>query len=1584
MAIGINLSYLDEQRKKNQTQATPVSSSSPASTPKPIVNTASNTDEKKKPTFWQRIKNIGEAGVKQSGGSYVGAFATADELMDSSGTKEESLIASTQQSQWQTEKQQYIDTSAQLGKEPDESVLAWYDEQIAGFDVAQEQLSQRLEKEEQRRTTSAETASRLMSEGIEAQEEAKEGLDKSKAGGYIGSLLVDGSVAGIQMVMDTAVGALTGTGAAGSKAAMMTRAFGSAATQSAMNGGDISDQMYEGVKSAALEYFTEKLFGGNPVYDDGGIITNALYKMADAVGADSAISKALSSIPAKMLYEGLEEVSVGVLDPLVNRFANWLDGGARETDMPNWKDLVYEGAIGALLGGTANVLTGNVGSKTAKQTETETEAQTEQSAEVIAEAEIEKTAQDAAESVEALPPESYTPEVQRIVKQAIDGPTAQPSASPVTFDPVAALAGVQNIQQTAPQTITQEAQTSPEQAAQTTEQQAAFDPVSYMASPATQTQETESAQAQEAVVTPDMAQIVQDAILNRQPIRSAPAVLMNGQTQKAAAQPIADTAAYDRMIAETPESQLLPVGESPARDFRAPVQSADGNLQSLSFRTIGEAETTSPQMAAILKEGFADGLGSRVGDTNRAQVDRAVESVMRHGYKQSATTFIQNVDDGKADADTVAMGAVLIKAASDSGATQDFVELFKAYSTLATRVGRAVQAQRIYKQLNSMMEGFVATLTPQDRLSIMQNSVLDYNENLRKRFPNGVPVRYFSRSIAADIREAGIDEKGRAQEYELFLDPVLTKQFLSAETEEDRNKISAEIIRDLGRQAPSTWQEKLSSWRYFSMLFNPRTHVKNIVSNAATWPVRAVKDLLRVGLEKAFIRDSADRTITTVNPSSPGDKALLAHAKILYGDIEGDIMETGKWENKGASAIDRSKSVFNRFAPLEKLSSFNTNALTSEDRWFSRPAFTTAFAAGCKVRGITASDIQSGNVTQKVLDEITARSIDASRKATFREMSQLADFMNRITTVRPGDKPITKAAKTAAGVVFPFRSTPSNIATQAFEYSPFGLGKSIWDMCTKVRRGDMSAAQAIDEFAAGFTGTALLGVGVLLGSMGKITGGEDEDQKQQAFNELQGWQGYSIVIGNEYYSIENLGLGAIPLLVGVEMNRILNRDYETTVSGTLEALSNITDPIFEMTMLSSVTDLLENLSYADGHYLREIATSIATSFVGQLFPTLGGAIERTFTEDRVNSTFIDRTASGGTLSIGDRNIDLPFLQGMENAQYALGSIANKIPGVEYNQIPRVDAWGRQETTGDIGYRAFANFALPGYVSADASTSVDSELQRLYETGIEGSSGVFPTKASQSIKVSYDDKGFKRNRYLSADEFVTYQGVMGSTSLNTLNTLMSSSAWDSYTDEQKIDIISHVYDYARAIARQKVEPRTSVDSWITEADDIRNIYSMSVPEYIAASALYGTAFLKNETTQEVVSAGATLPAYHTAYNAIGDLPPAPEYTNVASWQKMIYISRQNAIPEAAKEAYYAATMQGKTYDTWLTAKGKGKTIEQFCAEHYDKYAAGDQYVGGPVNPFADLQNAFSGVLSAPAPTQKNSEEAIAAFQAALAR
>lgn len=90
-------------------------------------------------------------------------------------------------------------------------------------------------------------------------------------------------------------------------------AGGSAALEAQQNGASDTQALLYGIAAGGMEVFSEKLFGGNPLYDvDAGLVN----QLASKLGASKTIMKILDSKVFGIASEGLEEVVTEVIDPV--------------------------------------------------------------------------------------------------------------------------------------------------------------------------------------------------------------------------------------------------------------------------------------------------------------------------------------------------------------------------------------------------------------------------------------------------------------------------------------------------------------------------------------------------------------------------------------------------------------------------------------------------------------------------------------------------------------------------------------------------------------------------------------------------------------------------------------------------------------------------------------------------------------------------------------------------------------------------------------------------------------------------------------------------------------------------------------------------------------------------------------------------------------------------------------------------------------------------------------------------------------------------------------------------------------------
>lgn len=157
----------------------------------------------------------------------------------------------------------------------------------------------------------------------------------------------------IQQQMPSLGNMLFGAGVSGSVgvnnlATLGVTAGGNSALDAKEKGASDAQALAYGVVAGGLEVFSEKLFGGNPIYDtDAGLVNRAVGKLTD----NKTIMKILNSKAFDIASEGLEEVVTEVLDPV----AEWAIYNGSNTEFAD-----AESIGNAFLGGVFLSVVGNV------------------------------------------------------------------------------------------------------------------------------------------------------------------------------------------------------------------------------------------------------------------------------------------------------------------------------------------------------------------------------------------------------------------------------------------------------------------------------------------------------------------------------------------------------------------------------------------------------------------------------------------------------------------------------------------------------------------------------------------------------------------------------------------------------------------------------------------------------------------------------------------------------------------------------------------------------------------------------------------------------------------------------------------------------------------------------------------------------------------------------------------------------------------------------------------------------------------------------------------------------------------------
>lgn len=785
-----------------------------------------------------------------------------------------------------------------------------------------------------------------------------------------------------------------------------------------------------------------------------------------------------------------------------------------------------------------------------------------------------------------------------------------------------------------------------------------------------------------------------------------------------------------------------------------PKEDLNGKLTSKHVSTIANSGMTPAEFSDALREDAALGKFSHIAYSDEEALKKAERTISDDGWDQALANYKAEINSGRVSKDNTVMGIALYNNAVNSGDYVTAMDIASLMVKNSTNTAQSLQAMRILNKLS-----------PECRLYLAAKSIENIEEDLNERYKDN----------KADIH----------------VDKILYDEYAKAlrQGNEDGIKTAwANIEQSVAQQINATWYEKLNNFRYLAMLGNPRTHIRNIVGNAFFAPVREVKNIIAYGIENmadAKIDGGIERSKAILNPNKAADKALVDYGKTDYEAVQDIILSGGKFIDS-YQGIDKSRTIYKNKI-LEAARKGNSYALDAEDAWFCKPAYSYALARWYKANGISAEQLVSGKVPEATIIKAQTIAIKEAQKATYRDTNKFSAWVSKLGKVD------NKVASLLIEGILPFKKTPANILARGMEYSPVGLIKSLWDI-RRVKayvNGDvengMSPAQFIDEVSAGLTGTALVGLGVLLASWGVLSGGDDDDKKQDKFDELSGSQSYALNIGGLSITLDWLAPESMPLFVGVEMYNSITGKKESSsmVGGIWSSLLSISTPVLELSMLQSFSDLISNIGYvknAEGMY--KILSKTTADYISQYFPTLFGQAERSFEETQRETTYVDRNSAAST-----------------ELQYMWGKIANKIPLYDFSQIPYIDAWGRTEETGNLFERVLNNFVNPAYVKKERSTEIDGELKRLYDLG---ETSVYPSRAKTNTKIN--------GEYLTAEEYVKYATVKGRTSYDLATKIINSSTYSRASDAEKAYMLSYVYKYADHIAKYEVNNESSLAKW----------------------------------------------------------------------------------------------------------------------------------------------------------------------------
>lgn len=438
-----------------------------------------------------------------------------------------------------------------------------------------------------------------------------------------------------------------------------------------------------------------------------------------------------------------------------------------------------------------------------------------------------------------------------------------------------------------------------------------------------------------------------------------------------------------------------------------------------------------------------------------------------------------------------------------------------------------------------------------------------------------------SRNVRGDVLKSLVDAGGGA-------DGIMDAASAIIDHADDAvrvNKIAAEA-------AKPTWKDKATELWYNFLLSGPRTHAVNITSNFLTSMAQIPEHLAAaaIGAPRALLKGGdVDRVMFSETGSRivgwmQGAREGLAQAYQTMKTGEPSDLAS-KVEAQTMKAISGVKGSLLRFP---------TRALMAEDELFK------AMARRMEIHGLAVRNARKEGLRGQAARD---RAAELAANPTPEMLEQAAEYGRYLTFQKklgPGGQSISNLTNTNRWLklFIPFTRTPINLLKFAVERSPAAPLLKEW-------RDDFRAGGARRDLALG---RAALGSGaammaVELARQGYLTGGGPADESARRMLEADGWQPYSLRVGDAYYSYQRLdpfsttfGLAADYVDLQSHMTEKQKEEVGALIAGSL--MQNLSSK----TWLSGMSNLGEAMGdwgrYGD-NFLASLAGSSVPAAMGQ-------------------------------------------------------------------------------------------------------------------------------------------------------------------------------------------------------------------------------------------------------------------------------------------------------------------------------------------------------------------------------------------------
>ena len=634
----------------------------------------------------------------------------------------------------------------------------------------------------------------------------------------------------------------------------------------------------------------------------------------------------------------------------------------------------------------------------------------------------------------------------------------------------------------------------------------------------------------------------------------------------------------------------------------------------------------------------------------------------------------------------------------------------------------------------------------------------------------------------------------------------LATQYKASTDDQVSLVLAARLFEEVHSIIPPDFWVKLRALSYLSMLFAPKTWIRNLGGNQIQWIANAGRD--------AVINMVVDPTMSLLTGRRTSAFGNTKRLRSLLTPFE-DVIRGYKWnqqQNPSANFTENLKAGVEHLRVLAKMTTQNKFEIT-DAKEVGRRIFSSKFMAswetalsialgggdrGFWMSAFTASLGQreaaakkNGEWTgQPTPEDIEAAYADAMH-AIYQNPNVISQSANRIRAALNRISTFGRTDQFGLGTaLLAFTQVPGSITMRGLiEWSPLGMINALYEgmrpLLYKATNGKGGGSFRQEQFNKAFT-QALLGSGGLfvggywLYALGVVTASREEDDDLEAMRRASGLGGYRVNLsalkrlfptfakqepqdGDLIVSYDWAQPLAITFAAGAELAKQVEENGREGIKKGLAGKAGMAaislaagaKSLEEQPLLSGLSSFMKTWGYSGPlDAVVNTISGIPSMFVPQLVRQANQLMDNTVRETR----------------------------GDEGMMRAFSRIAANTPGVADQFPPRMDIMGqaieRYQYAGNTVFNVLINPTMTSRVKTNPALQ---EVSRLMQTTGEASQA--PRQVGRSVAINGE------NINLSNEQISAYQYYLGNYTMSMFNWRMASPRYARLPDTEKVKWLS---------------------------------------------------------------------------------------------------------------------------------------------------------------------------------------------------